>query len=93
MFAKASMKGSLIILLCIALVLVIIDRIIRIQPYITTVVVIEEPFQMPVLKNGRATACGNGLISCPEGTKCGNGLCISTDPFHLTEKYPLPVLP
>lgn len=55
----------------------------------------KEGYQMPVIKGGKARACGVGLMPCPseEGTKCGNGLCISTNPVPLVEKYPLPVLP
>jgi hypothetical protein len=75
------------IVLFIAVALLVADRCIRIQP------VLEEPFQMPVLYGERARACGVGLESCPNGTKCGNGLCINTDVSPLKEKHPLPVLP
>jgi hypothetical protein len=77
----------------LALILLLADRYIRIGPALQYSRASLEPFQMPVLRGGRARACGAGLQSCPEGTKCGNGLCINTDPKPLEEKRPLPVLP
>ena len=79
----------------IAVALLIIDRYMRIQPLLN---VREAPrsvegFQMPVIFGNRARACGQEFESCPEGTKCGNGLCINTDPKPLQEKMPIPVLP
>jgi hypothetical protein len=87
------MKSGLIGITCIAVALLIADRILRIQPFIINNVAQREGFQMPILNNGRARACGVGMLSCPESTKCGNGLCISVDPVPLVEKYPLPVMP
>jgi len=76
----------------IAIALLIADRYIRIAPILNNRGPVEG-FQMPILYGGRARACGVGLESCPDGTKCGNGLCINTDPKPLEEKRPLPVLP
>ena len=79
----------------IALALLIVDRCTRIKSLLKfrgdplTL----ESFQMPAVFGGRVRACGQGMESCPEGTKCGNGLCINTDPKPLEEKMPLPVLP
>ena len=87
------MKSGLIGIGLVAIALLVIDRVLRIQPFLMNRVVQREGFQMSVIKGGRATACGVGLRSCPESTKCGNGLCISVDPVPLVEKYPLPVLP
>jgi hypothetical protein len=84
------MKWSIIGLLCIAIVLLIADRLIRIQPYIQKVHIVNEPFQSPPLS---ARRCGVDMLSCTNTTKCGNGFCISTDPAPLVNKYPLPVLP
>lgn len=89
------MKSGLIGIACIAVGLLVVDRVIRIQPFLRNRL---EGFQQPVLlpeMGGRARACGVGLRPCPseQGTKCGNGLCISTNPVPLVEKYPLPVLP
>ena len=75
----------------IAIGLLVADRYLRIQPMLYRSVL--ENFQMPILTGGRARACGVDLESCPDGTKCGNGLCINTDARPLEEKYPLPVLP
>ena len=85
------MKGALAGLACIAVGLLVVDRVLRIQPYMDRGA-LNEPFQMPVITNGKARACGVGMLSCPDTTKCGNGLCISVDPMPLMEKYPLPVL-
>ena len=87
------MKMEIISLAFIAVGLLVVDRVLRIQPYLMKRGLVNEPFQMPVLKGGRARACGVGIASCPNPTKCGNGLCISVDPQPLVEKYPLPVLP
>ena len=76
-----------------AVALLLADRYLRIGPALKYSRASLESFQMPVIKNGRARACGVGLESCPDGTKCGNGLCINTDAKLLKEKRPLPVLP
>ena len=77
----------------IAIGLLVADRYLRIQPMLYGNSTLLENFQMPILTGGRARACGVDLESCPDGTKCGNGLCINTDARPLEEKYPLPVLP
>ena len=87
------MKRGIICLAFVAVGLLVVDRVLRIQPYLMNRGLLNEEFQMPVLKGGRARACGVGMGSCPKSTKCGNGLCISVDPQPLVEKYPLPVLP
>jgi hypothetical protein len=87
-------KGvQLLSIALIAIGLLIADRYLRIQPMLYENVTSVEGFQMPILTGGRARACGVNLESCPDGTKCGNGLCINTDARPLEEKYPLPVLP
>jgi len=88
-----SVKWEFISLIGVAIVLLGLDRMTRIQPMITGGYRAVESFQMPVLWNGRARSCGVGMESCPDPTKCGNGFCISTDPRPLIEKMPLPVLP
>jgi len=74
-------------------VLLIVDRYVRLQAALNYSAPSLESFQMPAIFGGRLRACGTGMQSCPEGTKCGNGLCINTDPLPLVEKLPLPVLP
>ena len=76
-----------------AIILLVADRYLRIEPALKYSRPSLEGFQMPVLYGGRARACGVGLESCPDGTKCGNGFCINTDAKLLEEKRPLPVLP
>ena len=82
------MKWAIISLLGVALILLVADRYIRIQPYIQKVQVVTEPFQQAPRESHR---CGVGLKSCTN--KCANGFCISADPVPLVEKNPLPVLP
>jgi hypothetical protein len=82
------MKWPIIALLGMALALLIADRLLRIQPYIQKVHVVNESFQQPPLGSAR---CGLGMKPCKG--KCANGYCISTEPVSLVEKYPLPVLP
>jgi len=81
----------------IAVALLIVDRYMRIQPLLNVREAGSarkvEGFQMPVIFGNKARACGQEFESCPEGTKCGNGLCINTDPKPLEEKMPIPVLP
>ena len=77
----------------IAIVLLIVDRYVRLQAALNYSAPSLESFQMPAILDGRLRACGTGMQSCPAGTKCGNGLCINTDPKPLVEKLPLPVLP
>ena len=80
------------VVLGIGVILLFVDRIMRIQPMITAGTA-REGFQMPVLWSGKPRICGVGIESCPDPTKCGNGFCIGTDPVSLVEKMPLPVLP
>lgn len=82
------MKWPIIALLAMALVLLVADRLIRIQPYIQKVHVVTEPFQQAPRESRR---CGLGMEPC--NGKCANGYCISTEPAPLVEKNPLPVLP
>uniref|UniRef100_A0A6C0K0H3 Uncharacterized protein n=1 Tax=viral metagenome TaxID=1070528 RepID=A0A6C0K0H3_9ZZZZ len=84
------MKWSIIVLLCIAIVLLIADRLIRIQPYVEKLRVVNESFQMPAVN---ARKCGVNMLPCMNTTKCGNGFCISTEPPVVIDKNPLPVLP
>jgi hypothetical protein len=85
-------EWELLIIIGVAVTLLIVDRMTRIQPMLKSWKLLEN-FQMPILWGKRTVACGVGLESCPESTKCGNGLCIATDPVPLLEKIPLPVLP
>jgi len=90
------MKRLLILVGIIAVVLLFLDRIIRLQPYLNKMKCSSgsiEGFQAPVLSKGLVRACGVGMEPCISPSKCGNGLCISTDPKPLFEKYPLPVRP
>jgi hypothetical protein len=94
MFSTKMQLGSIAL---IAVILLILDRYARIQPLLdfrgAQVTGAIEGFQMPVIFGKKARACGQQFESCPEGTKCGNGLCINTDPKPLEEKMPIPVLP
>jgi hypothetical protein len=81
------MKLQLTILACIAIGLLFIDRQLRLRPYI-----IEEGFKSSVVVSTGAR-CGLNLPACMGNTRCGNGICLKTDPRELVEKIPLPVLP
>ena len=87
-----SLYWQISVILGLAIILLFIDRIARIQPMITGGTA-REGFQMPILWGSVAKRCGVGIQSCPDPTKCGNGFCIGTDPAPLVEKMPLPVLP
>jgi len=100
MFARTSSRVQMIsigaqlgLMAVVAFGLLVADRYLRIEPALKYSRASLEGFQMPVLYGGRARACGVGLESCPEGTKCGNGFCINTDAKVLEEKRPIPVLP
>jgi len=77
----------------IAIILLIADRYIRLQGVMNYSTPSLESFQMPTKFNRGYRVCGVDMESCPEGTKCGNGICIETDPSPLEEKVPLMVLP
>jgi len=80
------MKLQLTILACIAVVLLLIDRQLRMRPYL-----IEEAFQSSVVNTG--ARCGVDLPACMGNSRCGNGICLETGLQELVEKIPLPVLP
>lgn len=50
-----------------------------------------EPFLAPVQVLN--IACGVDFPTCPAGSTCGNGWCVSTTLRDLKENCPLPVLP
>lgn len=81
------MKLQLTALACIAVLLLLIDRQMRIRPYLIQ----QEGFQSSVVNTG--ARCGLDLPACMGNTKCGNGICIGTGLTDLIEKVPLPVLP
>jgi hypothetical protein len=80
-------KLHLTLLALIAIVLLLIDRQVRIRPYLIQ----QEGFQSSVVNTG--ARCGLDLPACMGNTKCGNGICIGTGLTDLVEKIPLPVLP
>jgi len=92
------MKVELLLLGAFAVVMLALDRMVRIQPLLDGVSSRRcpdgrstEPFQSPV--QGTNIPCGVTFDTCPEGTHCGNGFCVVTTLRALKEKCPLPVLP
>ena len=80
------MKLQLTVLACIAIVVLLIDRQMRMRRYI-----VQEPFQSSVTNTG--ARCGVDLPACMGNSRCGNGICIETGLQDFVEKIPLPVLP
>lgn len=70
---------------CIAVGLLIADRIYRINPYL-----IREGFTSG---GGAYTRCGTDLPPCPFPTRCMNGICGDPQQRQLHDRNPLPVLP
>jgi hypothetical protein len=94
------MKLELLILGAFAIVMLAIDRMLRIQPLLDAHGYSpkrcpngnkKEAFQSPVQVLN--IPCGVAFDSCPEGSHCGNGFCVATMLRPLKENCPLPVLP
>jgi len=75
---------GLFFIACIALVLLIVDRKVRIDPYLTL-----EGF----VWGGAPQRCGTDLPPCPFPKRCMNGFCRGTEKPQLYERNPLPVVP
>lgn len=69
---------------CIAVGLLVADRIYRINPYLQ-----KEGFT----SGGGYRRCGAGHAPCDFGTRCMNGICRGTELSQLHDRNPLPVLP
>lgn len=96
MFVNPSrlMKYQLGIFVLIALSLLIIDRYVRIQPYLNSGV-LQEGFKVNsgTVNNPKGKRCGVDLFPCADGLRCANGMCISQDMTLPIEMNPLPVYP
>jgi len=88
------MKYQLVVFVLIALILLIIDRYVRIQPYIDRGV-IKEGFKVNsgTVANPKGKRCGVDLFPCADGLRCANGMCISQALSMPVESNPLPVYP
>ena len=75
---------SLGILLLLAVMLLIADRVYRINP-----ILFAEGFQVA----GYPERCGIDLAPCPFPKRCMNGFCYASDEPQLYDRNPLPVLP
>jgi hypothetical protein len=87
------MKYSLGVLLCIAIVLLIIDRQLRINPFLQRANGSIEGMANNGTRSRVGTRCGTDLYPCPPPLRCGNGMCISEEMTMPIEANPLPVLP
>ena len=88
------MNYQLGILGIIAIGLLIVDRYVRIQPYLDSTT-IQEGFTLNTGTGRKITGkrCGVDIFPCSGSTRCGNGMCISQDTTMPVEKEPLPVFP
>jgi hypothetical protein len=88
------MNYQLGILGLIAIVLLVVDRVVRIQPLLNTPLA-EEGFTLNAGTTGRprGNRCGVDIFPCAEGKRCANGMCISQDTTMPVELYPLSVYP
>lgn len=75
---------SVLILGIIAISLIVIDRIVRINPFL-----VAEGFQVA----GYPIRCGTDLPPCPHPKRCMNGFCRETGQPQLYDRNPLPVIP
>jgi len=88
------MKYQLAIFVLIAFALLVIDRNIRILPYIDGSM-INEGFKVNsgTVGNPKGKRCGVDLFPCADGLRCANGMCISQGLTMPVESNPLPVYP
>jgi len=75
---------SIGIVLLLAVMLLIADRVYRINP-----ILFREGFAIA----GYPERCGVDLGPCPFPKRCMNGFCYSTDEPQMYDRNPLPVLP
>jgi hypothetical protein len=73
-----------LILAAIAVGLLIVDRIVRINPFLAS-----EGFQVA----GYPVRCGTDLPPCAHPKRCINGFCRGTGQPQLYDRNPLPVVP
>jgi hypothetical protein len=88
------MKYQLAVFVLIAFALLIIDRNVRILPYIDSGM-INEGFKVNsgTVGNPKGKRCGVDLFPCADGLRCANGMCISQGETMPVELNPLPVYP
>ena len=88
------MKYQLAVFVLIAFALLVIDRNIRILPYIDGSM-INEGFKVNsgTVGNPKGKRCGVDLFPCADGLRCANGMCISQGLTMPVESNPLPVYP
>ena len=86
------------IMLAVATVLLVLDRVFRLGPLLRGDLWSTEGLQTGGgLINGTTSRigmrCGTDIGGCDKDHTCANGFCIKNAPPALREKYPLPVLP
>ena len=75
---------AIVVIAAIAVVLLIVDRYIRINPYLAY-----EGFVV----GGQPQRCGVDLEPCPHPLKCMNSFCGTQETLQLRDRNPLPVVP
>lgn len=91
-------------LLAFAIVLLALDRMLRIEPFLASNATSVEPTTATFMKKEAFQVargdpvtmlnvpCGVAFPSCPFGSTCANGFCVKGELGPLKEKYPLPVI-
>ena len=94
------MKTELILMLVFAIIMLGLDRWVRLNPLLR-----KSSSVCPTCPNGKALEpfaapvtvlnipCGVEFQTCPTGSTCGNGWCVADALNPLRENCPLPVLP
>jgi len=88
------MNYQLGILGFIAITLLAVDRVVRIQPLLNKGI-IKEAFTLNTGTGIRRAGkrCGVDIFPCASGMRCANGMCISQDMTMPVEAHPLRVYP
>ena len=79
----------------IAVALLVVDRVMRINPLLNKLKVGSEGFKVNTGTGSMIAGkrCGVDLFPCGGNLRCGNGMCISQKKTMPIETYPLPVYP
>lgn len=79
----------------IAVALLVVDRVIRINPLLNKLRLSSEGFKVNTGTGSsrKGKRCGLDLFPCGSNLRCANGMCISQDGTMPVESHPLYMLP
>ena len=79
----------------IAVALLVVDRVVRIDPLLKGKLASTEGFKVNTGTGSKraGTRCGVDLFPCKSNLRCANGMCISQKTTMPIEAYPLPIYP